>query len=551
MLALREYQHVLIQGCYASWDTVRAVLAVLPTGGGKTVCFSQIIHDHQGASAVIAHRKEILDQISRALGRMEVRHRIVAPMSTLRSIRRRHVKEFGRSWIDDTSMTGVVSVQTLTSKRAAADTNLQRWLAQVSLAAFDEGHHYVRKGQWGKAVRMFDESKLLFVTATPQRADGVGLGTPELGGEGFVEEMVEGPTTRWLIDNKFLAPYRYLAPDTDLDISGLAVTATGDLNTKALREREVKSHLVGDVVKQYLQHGNGGRAIVFASNIATAEELAVAFRLHGVPAAALSGETDPGQRDRDIAAFESGELQVLVNVDLFDEGFDVPAADVAILARVTMSLAKYLQMCGRVLRWLEGKVATIIDPVRNWERHGLPDWPRIWSLASAEKGSRSCTPSDAPPLRNCLACTQPFPKYLPRCPYCSAPVEYAGRGSPEQVDGDLAELDVDAMRALFDKMRRAEMSREEFAQDIIARNVPPVGRAAEMRRHESAKYRRSVLRHMVGWWVGMQGARPMPEVHRRFYHRFGVDIGTAFTLGARETDALISTMQERFHYDLQ
>lgn len=549
MLALRDYQRKLLDDVHEAWARARVVLAVLPTGGGKTVCFSQAVHDHSGGSAVVAHRKEIIGQISKALGRMEVRHRIVAPKATVSSIRRQHLVEFGRSWVDGNAMAGVVSVQTLTSKASERNAGLRRWLAQVTLATFDEGHHYIKRGQWGKAVEMFPRAKILKVTATPKRADGRGMGCQGQGGQGFVEEMVQGPTTRWLIENKFLAPYRYLAPESDLDVSGLAVTANGDINTKALRAREVKSHLVGDVVQQYLHHSAGKRAIVFASTLATAAEMRAAFVLAGVKAEALSGETDAGEREQVIRAFEAGDVEVLINVDLFDEGFDVPAADTAVLARVTMSLAKYLQMCGRVLRYLDGKTATIIDPVRNWERHGLPDWPRSWSLSDESKRSRSA-PSDAPELRACLGCTQPYPAYLPACPYCGTVVEPAGRETPEQVEGELFELDVDAMQALFARIREAEMPAEDYQRQCMAKNMPPVGQRAAVARHERAKHRRGVLRHMVGWWVGAQEGREMREVHRRFYHRFGVDIGTAFTLGANETDALIKTIEEKYHHDL-
>lgn len=567
MLRLRDYQQDVKSAIDKAWQAVRSVLAVLATGGGKTVIFSAIMHDHNGAAAAVVHRKEIVGQISQALARLDVKHRVIAPKQVVARIRRRHLKEFGKSFVDPHAQAGVISVQTLTSKSSDDNAELQRWVKQITLCVFDEGHHYVEQGLWAKAVHAMANAKLLFVTATPERADGKGLGATA---DGFADVMVEGPTMRWLIEQGYLCRFSYKAPRTDLDMSGIPVTASGDLNTKAMRARVVESHLVGDVVRHYLQFASGKRAIVFATDVKTAEEMAEAFKARGVAAAALSGETEAGERDRKLDDFEEKRLQVLVNVDLFDEGFDVPGVEAVVLARPTESLAKYLQMVGRALRVVyakghdlsaqEGRLAAIaaggkpeaivIDPVRNWERHGMPSWPRQWSLDSREKGSRGKS-DELVPQRICTTCTQPYEKFYKACPHCGEPVPApAGRSAPEQVEGDLMELDVEAMAALFEKMRRADMDDDEYAQDQLARRIPAVGRGADMKRHREAKYRRSVLKELIAWWAGAQEGREIGEVHRRFYHRFGVDIGTAMTLKARETDVLIEKIKQRFSEDL-
>lgn len=575
MLNLRNYQLRFAAAVQEAWTRSRSVLGVLPTGGGKTVCFASIIHDHVGAAAAVVHRKEIVGQISMALAALDVEHRVVAQPAVIKRIRRRQLKRFGRSFLSPHAEVGVVSVQTLTSRSSDNNQELQRWLAQVGLAVFDEGHHYVKKGVWAKAVELMAAALLLFVTATPERADGLGLGAHA---DGFAEEMVEGPSAQWLIDQGYLCPFIYKAPATDLDVSDVAVTASGDLDTKALRARVVESHLVGDVVGHYQKFAPGKRAIVFATDVATAGEIADAFNADGIPAAALSGETDGAERDHKLDEFESGVLRVLVNVDLFDEGFDVPGVDAVILARPTESLAKYLQMVGRALRVVyadgfdlstaEGRKAAIaagskphaivIDPVSNWERHGAPNWPRKWSLDGREKGARGASAAGLDPQRVCTGtpdmpgCTQPFSKFLTVCPYCGTPVAPpAGRSAPEQVDGDLIELDVEGMARLFRAMERADMSDEDYAIDQAVRRIPAVGRRADMRRHQEAKYRRQVLRELVAWWIGMQPeGRPLSEKHRRFYHRFGIDIGTAFTLSAKDTGALIATIEQRFSEDM-
>lgn len=572
MIKTRDYQSQFIQALRAAWFDFRAVLGVLPTGGGKTVCFTVVMAEHNGAAAAVVHRKEIVGQISQSLARLGLKHRVVAPPQVVTRIRRRHLREFGKSFVDQNALPGVVSVQTLTSRASSKNRELQRWLGQVTLAVFDEGHHYVKSGFWAKAVEAFERARLLFVTATPERADGKGLGVDA---DGFAETMVEGPTTRWLIERGYLSPFKYFAPDTDLDVSGVALTKDGDFNAKALRARVVDSHLVGDAVKHYRKFCDGKRAIVFATDVATAQEIADEFNAQGVPAAALSGETDAAVRDRALDDFEAATLRVLINVDLFDEGFDVAGVDAVIMARPTQSLAKFLQMIGRALRvvyakgfnleTIEGRRAAIaagpkthaivVDMVRNWERgHGMPDWPRNWTLDGREKGAKRL--QDTIPQRICVGCSQPYEAFHRVCPYgitpeCDQPPEYDDRSGPEKVEGDLAELDVEAMAALFAKMRAADMDDEAYALGQLERNIPPVGRGKDMKRHQEAKYRRQVLRELVAWWVGMQPEeRPLAEKHRRFFYRFGVDIGTAFTLPAKETDALIERIKQRFGEDI-
>ena len=566
MFNLRGYQSRLTVAIQAAWLRVRSVLAILSTGGGKTVIFCSLIHEHNGAAAAVVHRKEIVSQIACSLAALEVKHRIIAPPSVVTLIRRKQLKRFGRSFVDPNAQVGVISVQTMTSKSSERNAPLQRWLKQVTLCVFDEGHHYVQSGLWARAVEVVSNAKLLFVTATPERADGLGLGADA---DGFADEMVEGPQTKWLIEQGYLSSFVYKAPKSDINTDDIPLTPSGEFNAKVFRQRVVDSHLVGDAVRQYDQFGNGGRAIVFASDVETAEETAAAFRDAGHSAIALSGQTDQGDRDRALDDFEFGNLHILINVNLFDEGFDVPAADVCIILRLTESLAKYLQMVGRVLRVVyskgydldtqEGRLAaiaagtkpfaTIIDPVRNWERHGLPNWPRNWSMLSRERGSRGT--SDTIPQRVCLECTQPYEAFYCACPYCGAVVEPAARSTPEQVEGDLFELDVDALAAVFDRIQQADMDDEAYRLGQVARNIPPVGRGADMRRHRSAKYRRAVLHELVGWWVGMQPAeRTLSEKHRRFFHRFGTDIGTAFTLSAPDTDALIDKIKRNFKEDM-
>lgn len=561
---LRDYQNIWVDRVCDAQAKHGSVLGQLPTGGGKTFCFATIMQRHQGAAVAIVHRKEIVAQISMSLAVLGVHHRIVAPPDVVRRIRRKHLKKFNKSFVDPHSLVGVASVQTVTSRSAGNNALLKGWMAQCTFAVFDEGHHYVDKGLWARAIDRLPHAKKLFVTATPERADGLGLGSEA---DGFCDVMVEGPPVQWLIDQGYLSPFTYKAPKSDLDVSGIPVTAGGDLNSKAMRERVVSSHLVGDVVQQYHKFCPGKRALVFATDVQTSEDFAEKFRVSGVAAASLCGATENGERDKKLDLFEGDGLRVLSNVDLFDEGFDVPGVDAAIMARPTMSLAKYLQMVGRALRPVyapgfdlstaEGRKAAIaagpkpyaiiIDPVNNWLRHGAPNWPRQWSLGRSVKGGGT---GGGVAQRVCVECTQPYEKALLQCPFCGAPpaLPEPSLRTLENVDGDLEELDSDTLRNMFEARQRANLSPDDH---VAAKHVPPIGQAAERKRHAARLYRREVLQHLTGHWGEMHPAgRTEREKHKRFYLRFGVDIHTAFTLSEKDTDALIDSIKENFHADL-
>jgi len=179
----------------------------------------------------------------------------------------------------------------------------------------------------------------------------------------------------------------------------------------------------------------------------------------------------------------------------------------------------------------------------------LPSFPRRWTIEGRPKNSSG--PRDAEPMSLCLSCTQPFPVYLKTCNLCGAERPVPDRGSPSSVAGDLFELDVAAMQALFKKREAANMSDADFERDMVARNVPPVGRARQLKAHQEAKYRRAVLENLIRWWIGLQPEdRTLAEKQRRFHARFGVDVLTALTLDTRETDALIEKLKKMFIKDL-
>ena len=245
-MQLRPYQQQCKNEVYDLWqlNPLANVLAVKPTGAGKTVTMASIIHDHNGPSCAIAHRQELVGQISQALAREGIRHRIIAPQSVIRDIVQAHTRELGQSWYDPSSQAAVAGVDTLLRR---ADT-LVDWMRSVTLWVTDEAHHLLADNKWGRAAELFPNAKGLGVTATPLRADGAGLGRHA---DGVFDHMVEGPSMRWLIDNKYLTDYRIFAPPSDFEIDDSAIGSTGDYSAPKMRAAARKSHIIGDVVTHY------------------------------------------------------------------------------------------------------------------------------------------------------------------------------------------------------------------------------------------------------------------------------------------------------------
>ena len=536
-MQLRPYQSDVLSGVYDSWQRgARNVLAVLPTGGGKTVIFSEGIRQHNGGSCAIAHRQELVSQISLALARDEVRHRIIGPNSVIRWVNQLHIMETGRSYYDPSARCAVAGVDTLVRR----GDELARWAQQVTLWVQDEAHHLLTGNKWGKAVAMFPNARGLGVTATPERADGKGLGRHA---DGVFDTMVEGPGMRDLITAEYLTDYRILCPPSDLDLSDVATGSDGDFNRKPLAAKTRKSSVMGDVVTHYLRHASGRLGVTFAPDVETATELAARFNSAGVAAEVVSAKTPEKIRQEILKRFRRREILQLVNVDLFGEGFDLPAIEVVSMARATQSYALFAQQFGRALRILEGKErAIIIDHVGNVLRHGLPDRPRVWSLDRREKRSGNKKPDDVVPMRVCLnpACMAPYERVFSACPFCGHVPTPAGRTAPEQVDGDLVELDPETLAAL-----RGEIAQVDRHPDEVKRMMQKAGHAYPIakgaaNRHEERQRAQTDLREAIAWWAGYQRAagRPDSESYRRFYFSFGVDVLTAQTLGRPEAEKL-------------
>lgn len=411
-VSLRDYQETAVRALRNAYaGGARAPLFVLPTGGGKTITFAYIAAsavDRGRRVLVLAHRQELLRQISSALRLFDVDHGLVMP---------------GCRSIEHDAL--VASVQTLVRR-------LHKFRWDPDLIIIDEAHHAVA-GSWRKIIERWPDVPLLGVTATPQRLDGKGLGV--LAGGAF-DALVEGPTVQDLVRDGHLTPNRIFAPPNTFDRKSLKKRG-GDFRKGDIEKEMDKPTITGDAIAHYQKHGEGRPAIAFCATVVHAKHTRDAFISAGIPAESLDGSLDDDERASRIAHLTNGETKVLTSCEIVSEGFDLPAVTVAILLRPTASESLYLQQVGRCLRPAPGKThALILDHVGNTLVHGLPEEERQWSLGgrSKKKGKGGL----APPVKQCDACYAVFTP-RPVCPACGHILPIFSR-EIEEVDGELQEL---------------------------------------------------------------------------------------------------------------
>lgn len=527
MIQLHPYQFKLKLDHYQTWNQgAQNNLAVLPTGGGKSIVVTDINQDQvrEGkAGAIIAHRNELVSQMSLHVARRGIPHRLIGPDAMIRNIIADHRAEFGgKSFVQQNAITSVGGVDTILSRSEA----LTEWAEQQDYWVIDEAHHVLRENKWGRAAALFTNARGLGVTATPQRADGKGLGAHS---DGVFHSMILGPSMRELIDMGFLTDYEIAAPEASFVMEDSDLGTTGDYTPDKMRTKARNSRIVGDVVENYIKFALGKRAICFATDVETAEKIAAQFNASGIPAAAVSAKTHSEVRAEAIRRFRDGRLTVLVNVDLFGEGFDVPACECVIMARPTASLAVYLQQFGRALRTMIGKAyGLVIDHVENWKLHSFPDIPRNWTLDAREKGRKKEKDPEEMPTVRCknAECGKLYMKFMKACPHCGAMPVPAGRGGPDQVEGDLTLLDRDILARM-----RADIELESPAS-VAQRQAQAAGFASASAlaiEQQTAKHHaHKRLYDAIEQWAGIQRfkGRDDQESYRRFYHAAGVDVLT-------------------------
>lgn len=356
-MKLRPYQENVVNGARNAFRVGRrSVVLVVPTGGGKSAIIGAITQGlvtNNKRVLIMAHRTRLIMQLKETLTKfgIQVSHitgtrktRLLCMLGMVETVRRRMDK-----------------------------------LPEPDYIIVDETHH-VLSSQYLSVVNKYPNAKIIGVTATPSRTDGKGLGE-------VFEEMVLGPAMKWLIDEGFLAQYRYFMVPSHIDLDQIKRDAkTGDYNEKDAASAVRKSHIVGDAIGHYKQYVDGKTGIVFCTGIDHAKEVAQEFNDAGIPSAAIDGTMDDKEQDRLMRSLAAGSIKLLMSADLIGEGVDVPSINCVFMLRPTESVVIFLQQAGRVLRLKEdGSYAYIFDHVQNAKRHGLPCDPRTWTLEMPKK----------------------------------------------------------------------------------------------------------------------------------------------------------------------
>jgi len=439
MISLYLHQERLISNIRTALKTNRSVLVQGATGLGKTVvaCFMVKSALLKGNTVVFAcHRKELIDQASNSFHEVDIEHGFVAagrPFNPYANVK-------------------IASIMSLKNRLDKINV--------PSLFIIDEAHHSLA-ASWAKIVDWAagGGARIVGLTATPWRLNGDGL-------ENYFTEMVSGPSVAWLIHNEYLSDYKAFAP-TIPDLTKVNKRA-GDYAKDQLENVMLDNVIVGDVVKHYLRLARGKKGLVFCTSVKHSEKITDRFKEFGVNAHHLDANTSPDDRRLAIKAFADGHIEVLTNVELFGEGFDLSSLagrevpiEVVSLCRPTMSLSLHLQQIGRALRPKEHP-AIILDHAGNLMRHGFPDDEFQWSLQARPKPSRKT--NDETPINICT-CDQCYFVYrLPAlsCPNCGFIRPVASR-DVDEVDGELREIDPAARRA----KRLAEQWQAHSIDDLV------------------------------------------------------------------------------------
>lgn len=284
---------------------------------------------------------------------------------------------------------------------------------------FDEGHH-TAAGTYQKVLDAAPLARRIGLTATPYRLDGKALGE-------WYQSLVEPITIGELMESGHLVRAHYALAEVDLE--GLGERG-GDYAADQAFKKFNKRQLYAGTVTQYENHALGEKAICFCINVEHSLATVQAFNERGIAAAHLDGATPLAQRRRVLEEFAAGRWQVLSNVALFTEGFDLPNISCVILNRPTKSKALYLQMGGRGLRPSPGKSrCLVIDMGGNVKAHSFLDTPAEHSLETKKKPRASV---GVRPMKDCKYCGLWWPISARACSGCGAdfPVEVA---KPQEV----------------------------------------------------------------------------------------------------------------------
>lgn len=395
MIQLRPYQQIAIDQLRQAFaNGHKAVILCAPTGAGKTVMFSAIA---QGAMQkgkrvmILTDRGELLWQAGGALNNLAIVPELITADTTRIN-----------------SMQNIFVGMIETIYRRAKQRIYSDLLQSIDLFIFDECH----KRNFDKLLPYLpSHAKILGATATPIR-ETTGKPLKEI-----YTHIVEAASISHLIDEGYLATPHVYSVKVDLN---QVKTKGGDFDPDSLADHYTNAEVYKGVVENYNKHTKGTKALLFAPNLSSADEVLQELKKSGLQAKSLDASASREERQNVLKWYKETPGAILVNVGLFTTGFDEPTVETVILYRATKSLALYLQMVGRGSRTTDTKKEfTILDFGNNTARFGLWDADRIWNLNKVKKEK---TPG-VPPMKLCPQCESMNHISAKKCAWCGCEIE--------------------------------------------------------------------------------------------------------------------------------
>ena len=359
-IKLFDYQEDMKERIEKAFRLHRSVMAQMPTGTGKTylltAAIDSFVEDNPNTKIwIVAHRKELVSQIEET------------------------IKKF-YSYSSSKNKSLLVSVKAMSIQWLSRHYNEIE--EEPGMIVIDEAHHALAK-TYKEMWERFPKAKFLGLTATPCRLNGKGF-------MDLFDVLVQSWNIPEFISKGRLATYDFVSIKSDGVTQRLIDSlqkrgADGDYQNKEMDMLLNKRPSIERLYQSFEEYGKDRKGIVYAINISHAKKIMELYQEHGIKAVAIDSKTPAVERQADIEAFKKGDIQVLVNVDIFSEGFDCPDVEFVQLARPTLSLAKYLQMVGRGLRVAKGKKnCVIIDNVGLYGVFGLPS--QVWNWKATFEG---------------------------------------------------------------------------------------------------------------------------------------------------------------------
>ena len=359
-IKLFDYQEDMKERIEKALRLHRSVMAQMPTGTGKTYLLTAVIDSFVSNNPmekvwIVAHRRELVSQIDETLRKFHS-YSASNTSSLLSSVKAMSIQWLMRHYDETEEEPGMIVI--------------------------DEAHHALAK-TYKEMWERFPKAKFLGLTATPCRLNGKGF-------TDLFDVLVQSWDVPEFISKGRLATYDFVSIKSDGVTQRLIDSlqkrgADGDYQNKEMDMLLNKKLSIERLYRSLEEFGKDRKGIVYAINISHAQKITKLYQENGVKAIAIDSKTPAAERQQDIEAFKKGDIQVLVNVDIFSEGFDCPDVEFVQLARPTLSLAKYLQMVGRGLRVAKGKKnCVIIDNVGLYRVFGLPS--QVWNWKATFEG---------------------------------------------------------------------------------------------------------------------------------------------------------------------